>query len=313
MKIPFASSLLILALCGTAVHAAPITHDFLAIDEGLQQLLHINENDPARNWVVKIDHATPRDLQLIGGGRVLVGHDAGYTEYEIATGKVLKDVATYKGVTGARRRANGDTLLTGVNLGGATGVVVLELDAADAEKNKIVYPGNYVRLMRETAQGTFLLMNDSMIREGDRSGKLLHEWTVPGFKHAWKAVRLPNGHTFASAGYGAFLVELDARGEVVRKFGAKGETPPEVNTNFYATFQLLANGDVVVANWQGHGPKHGASGRQLLEFDPAGKVVWTWSEARLISSLQGVLVLDGLDLNKLYDERTGVMAPLAKD
>jgi len=29
-----------------------------------------------------------------------------------------------------------------------------------------------------------------------------------------------------------------------------------------------------------------------------------------LSSLQGVLVLDGLDPSKLYDERNGVMEPL---
>jgi len=152
-----------------------------------------------------------------------------------------------------------------------------------------------------------------MIREGDRSGKILHEWTVPGFKHAWKALRLPNGHMVASAGYGAFMVELDENGAIIRKFGAKGETPAAVNTNFYAMFQLLPNGDFVVANWQNHGPGHGASGVQMLEFDPTGKIVWQWSEASIISSLQGVLVLDGLDLSKLHDERNGVMAPLAAD
>jgi len=34
-----------------------------------------------------------------------------------------------------------------------------------------------------------------------------------------------------------------------------------------------------------------------------------WSKPDLISSLQGVLVLDGLDTSKLHDERSGVMAP----
>ena len=37
-----------------------------------------------------------------------------------------------------------------------------------------------------------------------------------------------------------------------------------------------------------------------------------WSRAELISSLQGVLVLDGLDTGKLHDERGGVMAAMDK-
>ena len=134
---------------------------------------------------------------------------------------------------------------------------------------------------------------------------------MPGFKNAWKAVRLPDGRTLASAGYGAFMVELDADGVVTRKFAEKQKMPAAVNANFYATFQLLPNGHIVLANWQGHGPGHGASGWQLFELDAQAQIVWQWSEAKLISSLQGVLVLDGLDISKLHDERRGVMAPVA--
>jgi hypothetical protein len=133
---------------------------------------------------------------------------------------------------------------------------------------------------------------------------------VPGFRHAWKAVRLPDGRTLASAGYGAFLVELDASGHILRKFAAKEQLPAAVKPNFYATFQLLPNGHIVVANWQGHGPGHGASGVQLFELDEQANIVWQWSESQLISSLQGVLVLDGLDTSLLHDEREGIMAPL---
>lgn len=294
----------------TFAGAAPIKHDFIAIDEGLAQLLHVNENDPTRNWIVPTGHPQARDLQLVGGGRVLVGHDAGYTEFDLATGKVAKDVASYKGVTSVRRLPDGHTLLAGANLAGEKGVVILEIDPANAVKRKAHFPGNYVRLIRETTQGTWLMMNDTMIREGDRTGRLLHEWSVPGFRHAWKAVRLANGHTLASAGYGAFMAELDGQGAVVRTFATKQHVPAAVNANFYATFQLLPNGHIVLANWQAHGPGHGASGVQLFELDAQAAIVWQWSDPKIISSLQGVLVLDGLDPAKLHDERNGVMAPI---
>jgi hypothetical protein len=108
-------------------------------------------------------------------------------------------------------------------------------------------------------------------------------------------------------------VELDPAGKIVRRFGGKDQVPEKVRPFFYAMFQLLPNGNVVLANWQGHGPGLGASGVQLLEFNPAGDIVWTWSKADLISSLQGVLVLDGLDTAKLHDERTGLMEPAIVD
>jgi len=46
------------------------------------------------------------------------------------------------------------------------------------------------------------------------------EAKIDGFRHAWKPA-LPNGDTLVSAGYGAFLVELDPAGKIVRKFAAK--------------------------------------------------------------------------------------------
>jgi hypothetical protein len=288
-----------------------IQHEFIAIDEGLATLLHIDERDPSRNWIVPIGRTQARDMQLVGSGRVLIGHDNGYTEFDIASGRVVRELASHSGVTSVRRLPGGRTLMAGVNLAGTEGVVVLELDDHDVVQHKTRFPGNYIRLVRETAAGTWLMMNDTMIREGDRTGAVLHEWTVPGFRHAWKALRLPNGHTLASAGYGAFMVELDARGSVVRKFAAQESMPPAVNANFYAMFQLLPNSHIVLANWQAHGPGHGAEGVQLLELDENAAIVWQWSEADKISSLQGVLVLDGLDTAKLHDEHDGVMAPLA--
>lgn len=314
-------------LLGPALRAAEIKHDLLILDEGIWNLLRVDQNDPSKNWITHIDpksppeikrpanwRAAPRDMQLIGNNRVLISHDAGYSEFDITTGKLLKEVASYTGIATARRLPNGHTLIAGVDLDHEKGVVVLEIDDANAIKNKTVFPGDYVRLIRETAQGTWLMMNNTMIREGDRSGKILHEWPVNGFKHAWKAVRLANGHILSSAGYGAFFVELDPAGKEVRRFAEKEKMPKEMHANFYAMFQLLPNGHIVFANWQNHGPGHGKEGIQMVEIDPAGdptKLLWQWSEAPIISSLQGVLVLDGLDTNKLYDERNGLMAPVA--
>ncbi len=290
--------------------SSPIQHEFLALDEGRATLLHIDERDPSKNWLVPVGQPQSRDLQLIGGNKILVGHHHGYTEFDLAQGRVVREFTALEGVTAARRQPDGHTLVAGVNLAGTTGVVVLELDAADREVHRAVFPGDYVRLIRQTASGTYLMCCNDRIREGSSEGKYLREFPVGGFFHAWKAVRLANGNLLVSAGYGAFLVELDPGGNVIRKFGGKDVVPAEVNPFFYAMFQLLPDGNVVLANWQGHGEGHGAKGVQLLEFNPAGEIIWQWSRSDLISSLQGVLVLDGLDANLLHDERRGLMLPV---
>lgn len=284
-----------------------IRHEFLAIDEGLARLLHIDEIHPSNDWIVPIGQPQARDMQLIGDGRVLIGHHHGWSEFEIATGRVLFEFTDYEGVTAVRRQPDGHTILAGVDIAGVTGVVILELDETNAEVHRAIYPGDYVRLIRQTGQGTFLMSCNDRIREGDRAGNYLREYPVEGFYHAWKSLRLPNGNLVVSAGYGAFIVELDPAGEIVRKFGGKEEVPEAVNPFFYAMFQLLPDGHLVLANWQGHGEGYGASGVQLLEFDSSGEIVWHWSDASRISSLQGVLVLDGLDTALLHDERDGVM------
>ena len=223
---------------------------------------------------------------------------------------MLAEFSAYEGVTAVRRQPDGHTIVAGVDIAGVTGVVVLELDETNREIHRAIFPGDYVRLIRQTNQGTYLMSCNDRIREGDREGNYINEFPVDGFYHAWKSLRIPNGNLLVSAGYGAFMVELDPPGEIVRKFGAKDQVPAEVNPFFYAMFQLLANGHVVMANWQGHGEGFGESGIQLLEFDPAGEIVWQWSDSAKISSLQGVLVLDGLDTDALHDERNGVMAPV---
>lgn len=287
-----------------------IRHEFVAIDEGLGTLLHVDERDARRNWVVPLGQPQARDMQLVGGHRVLIGHHHGYTEFDLATGRAAKIVTEFTGVTSVRRLPNGHTRLAGVNLLGASGVVLAELDANDRVLNQRVLEGDYVRLIRETVAGTFLMMCNTRVRETDLAGATLREFAVEGFFHAWKALRLPNGHTIASAGYGAFMVELDERGTLVRKFGAKGQVPDAVRPFFYAMFHRLPNEHIVVANWQDHGSGHGSSGIQLLQFDRKGAIVWQWSEAAMISSLQGVIVLDDLDTAVLHDERNGLMEPL---
>jgi len=289
---------------------SPIRHEFLAIDEGLANLLHVNESDPSHDWTVPIGHPQARDMQLVGNGRVLIGHHHGWSEFEIATGQVVAEFTGYEGVTAVRRQPDGHTIVAGVDIAGVTGVVILELDQSNVEIHRAIYPGDYVRLIRQTAQGTLLMSCNDRIREGDRHGNYLCEYPVDGFYHAWKSLRLANGNLLVSAGYGAFLVELDSAGATVRKFGGKDQVPTEVNPFFYAMFQQLPNNHIVLANWQGHGEGFGGSGVQLLEFDARGEIVWQWSDASRISSLQGVLVLDGLDTSVLHDEREGIVVPL---
>jgi hypothetical protein len=315
--------------------AAPLQHDFLALDEGLSDVMHVNEANPKQNWLVHIGHDLPRDMQLEGGGRLLISHDRGYGEYDIATGKLIKDVAIYHDVSSVRRLPNGNLLMAGVDfdgkklnrghdpVGDPTGhhVLFVEFSPDGQVVRRTTYIGDYLRLVRQTEAGTFLCACNTLFREADGNGNWIRDIPVAGFQHAWEALRLPNGNTLMSAGFGtsippgkggsSFMAEVDAAGTLVHRYGDSHQVPARVHPYFYAMFQLLPNGDVVIANWQGHFAGHNNSGSQLIELDPQGNLVWEWSDRAFVSSLQGVLVLDGLDRSVLNDERHGVMAPVS--
>lgn len=278
-------------------------------DEGLSQLSYVDMANPATNWYVPVPPG--RDLQLTGNGRVLIGTGTGYEEREITTGKKLQELTTYTGTIAARRLRNGNTLLTGVDWQGKKGIVLVEVTAAGAVQQTIVYPGfSYARLVRETAQGNFLVTADDMVFEGNDKGEIIWQVKIANREkpHAWQALRLANGRTVVSTGFAKGFQFFSPDGKLLDSISG----PADVKPHFFAGFQVLANGNYVVTNWQGHGPMFGAIGTQLLEYTPGGKLVWSWQQdATKYSSLQGVIVLDGLDTRFLHvEDASGRLAPV---
>jgi len=273
---------------------------FLLRDEGLSQLSYTNLVDAAKNWQVPIPAG--RDMQLTGKNRVLIGTNNGYEERDIANGNKIYELNTFPGTISARRLKNGNTMLVGINWQDAKGIVLVEVNAAGTVQQKIVYPGfNYVRLLRETSNGNFLVSSNDTIIEGNRQGVIV--WTAKIISqkqpHAWQPIRLANGHTLVSGGYSGNIQVFGTDGKLIRTISG----PDEIKPNFYSGVHILPNNHIVVTNWQGHGPNNGALGTQLLEYNQEGKLVWSWKQdAARFSSLHAVIVLDQLDTKYLHVE-----------
>lgn len=284
------------------------TRKLLLRDEGKNQLSYLDMSDPSKNWNEPVPSG--RDIQLVGKGRVLIGTGSGYEERDIETGKKLYELTSYKGTISARRLRNGNTLLVGLNWKEKEGIVLVDVDEQGVAKRLIVYPGfTYVRLVRETVQSTLLVSADNIVFEGDMDGNILWQAKLVGndHPHAWQPLRLANGQTLVSGGYTGNIQFFDTDGSLIRTIGG----PEKVNPKFYAGLQILPNGNLVVVNWQGHGPDMGEKGYQLLEYSPEGKLVWSWKQdANVFSSLHAVIILDGLDLNLLHvEDENGVLVP----
>jgi hypothetical protein len=272
----------------------PIHARFLAIDEGRQMLFLIDTDQPQPAWSLDLKELPlARSMQRLGADRALVGFDRGFFELDMTTGKVLRVVDRWSHVTSVWREGEA-TLVTGTELEGIPGVVVLRVDGEGRVFGHASRPGDYVRLMQPGDHGTYLLCTNDHILETSSDLQGLRRFAAEGFLHAWKAERLPDGSTLVSAGYGAFMARFSADGSLAGTFGRAQDLPPEIAPFFYATFQLRADGRLLVANWQGHGPDQGAKGRQLVEFTAEGRFHGSWSAPDVISSLQGLLLLEAL-------------------
>jgi hypothetical protein len=112
-------------------------------------------------------------------------------------------------------------------------------------------------------------------------------------------------------------VLVDSKATVIKQFPTAADKNgsqfwTQAAPNFFGGFQILKNGNIVVANWEGHGGGNGGKGFQLIEIDSSlTKVVSYWKQdASLVSSLHGVLVLDSLDTKNMYSDVGGVLTPV---
>jgi hypothetical protein len=273
-------------------------------DEAKSTVSYVELGNAAAGWHVVTPYG--RDLQLVGSGHFMIGTDNGYEERSLADGSLIVAHANFPGTQAAHRLRNGHTILCSVT---ASGILLLEVNAAAAVQAQVTYPGfTYVRLIRQTPAGTFLVTADDVVFEGDATGKILWRVNVGGpGDHVWEALRIPTGETVVSTGYLASIQIFGADGTLHRTITG----PANVIPNQFVGFQILPNGDFVVANWLGHTGE--VAGVQLLEYDPTGTLVWSYRPNPMTESLSlhHVIVLDGLDVSKLnVDDTTGMLVPV---
>ncbi len=280
-----------------------IRHRFLGIDEGSHLLHHVDQTDPSRNWRVPFGNNCNMDMQLIGGDKVLMAVDDGYKEFALADGKQIKTFTGKLGglITTIERLADGRTLLGGIGLTGiGDGFIVL--DAQDNVLAKISIPGVHkIRHLRSTARGTLLLAAVDKIVECQLDGTVV--WSAPMAGNNFKAVELDAEKVMVASGpYSRFIRTIDRTGKVLSTIEGK-----ELKEGSFTGFQRLANGNIVVAVWLGHGPNH--NGIVAVEYDADGKQVWSYGVEG--ASFVEIIVLDGLDTGKLHAQHVnGVLAPV---
>jgi hypothetical protein len=250
-------------------------------------------------WRTLTEGSWARGEQLIGNNQVLGSRSDGYQVFDLTTGDVVKSVNTFPNTQAVYRTASGETMLT------RSGTTLDFLDENDQLAHSISYPGfSNVRLARPTRNGTFLVPSDTKVFEGDASGNTL--WTAQGaeWAHVFEALLTSDGDTIVATAFGSSLDVVDKTTHLVTKrYGTKMMPAAAMfRPEYFAELQILPNGNLITANWQGH---EGYVGIQIIEFTPAGDVAWYYKQDPLVfSSIQGVQVIDGMDPRYLHVQET---------
>jgi hypothetical protein len=260
--------------------ATPVQHRFLCVDNGKNQLLYVDQFHPEKSWSRPIP-AGSRDLQVLDNRRVLVSHGNGAAEYDLATGAPSGWAVTrYTGIQSAVRLANGHTLLAR-----ADGTIF------DVEADTAIHPQEKldIRLMTPLEGGNFLFSaaKPAALIEMTPAGAIAKKIPLPG--KGYRGVRLANDRYRSSTGDECKIIEMDAGGKVRWFVGGKTEHPG-LGLDFCSGWDTLPNGNVVLANWLGHGKQ--GKGCHLAEFTSENKLVWSWQDHAAAKQITNVKMLE---------------------
>jgi len=287
-----------------------IKHRFLVSDFMHASIHYVDQTDASKNWSLKLPEIT-FDLQLIGNNRLLCNRSKGYDVYDLATREKVDSFQSdaLKDVRSVRRLGDGRTFL------GTQNGTVYEYDANKNLTATYEMPkaAKYVRLIRFTPKGTLLLAAEDGAYEVsletglEAEKRLVRKFALPRPRNSYMALYAPDGKLLISGGYSKGLYTFDAEGKLLKDTVLK--QPEGLNNYFYAGFQILKSGNIVMANWTGHSEKDFKPGWKVVELDKDHNVVWTWNE-EFGGTVNNVLVIDGLDTEALNDDASGVLGPV---
>ena len=130
---------------------------------------------------------------------------------------------------------------------------------------------------------------------------------MTGGSPTYMGLKTSDGSYYATNGHGGQLLAFSAGGQR-RTIGGRGSPSAQKVTIYQpGQFQILQNGHIVISNWTA---ENGGKGQQLVEYDAAGNLVWSWDDAAVRpQGMETLLVLDNLDPAVLNDDRDGVLQP----
>ena len=293
-------SCVIAAVVGVAGVAAaePIRHVLVLGDESRGAIHYVDQFEPANSFSVP----APRpvwDLRACGEGKYRSVSGKGFTVTDLKERKAV-DTFSYDalgGLTSVCDLPDGGFIAgTNQRVDDKDAVVVYTFSADRQLKGKCVFRGiHYLRMMTRLPNGDVLLAwNDGILKGrlaagGDGEGTALQMYKLPRDRNAYMAIPRKAGGYWVGGGFARQAYAYAEDGAILTTFEAK--MPEGLKNNFYAGVVELANGNLIVANWNGHGAEDSKNGWQILEFDREGACVWNLHDPAAYGSITGVIVI----------------------
>jgi hypothetical protein len=320
MKISLVFSILFLFGAGAAFSEDPIRHVLVMGDESRGFVHYLDQFNTNNNFSVKADRPV-WDMKRIAENRYRYVHGNSFTVIDLKERKGVETFSDTKltGLTSVCDLPDGGFLAatnqrSAVPTNAAPVVAVVEAmkKKSEVSEKKCVVVYQYtadrqlkarsvyeclsnVRMMTVLSSGELLLAhNDGVARctlapEGSEQGKIVQSYKLPRAKNAYKAILRKDGGIWVGGGYACALYAFSDEGIVQKTFEA--QQPAGLKNHFYGGLAEQANGNLMVANWAGHGANDSKTGWQVIEFDAEGKVVWYLHDPVAYGSISGIDII----------------------
>lgn len=252
---------------------------FIYSDFMNRKLVYVDEGNPAAYWEAFMPEVC-FDITLAGLHRLYAAQKNGWREYglsQLRFVREVKDAARMKYVTSACEGPDGH-------------IYALEQQGAVHEFTRegewlftYTFPSEvrHGRALRFTRRGTALIGIDDGVaevkleREATPAARLVRCLVIPDSRSAYQGELLADGRVLATGGYRPVLATFAPDGSLTGCVTAN--QPQGLVDFFYGGFTVRPNGNVLLANWTGHNGQDFQCGWKLIEFSPAGEVVWKWN------------------------------------
>lgn len=291
------TSLLFLILSLSTLSA----HEFICADSGQKKIMHFN-NEGELIW--SIEKVNVRDMSLLKNGNILFSQQPIKGSKDGRISEITRDKKTAweysaKGeLTSCQRLENGNTLIANSSTGE---ILEVTKDGQVALKFKIKsnHKKNHTRIRRARKgfDGLYYVAQhgDGTLNIYNSKGECLHEIIhLQNVSEVGKTAKINACYLGLPLLNGEILLTGLSEMKIVNKDGKvtwriTAEDIPEMNIFYFTDAQVLANGNIVVSNWLGHG--NSGKGTPIVELTRNKKVVWTLSDSITTKSITAVHVI----------------------